>query len=618
MRIRFARVVLSLSILAVRVHAQEQDPHCPAYPEALRAQWGAALERDNSLQRFSRMLKSTHPAAVSIALPRANFIDTILFGRMIADGVNPAPPTTDAEFLRRASIDLTGRIPQPDKVTAFLNDKTPDKRASLIEELLASDAYVSQFTLYYNNRFKVGRGYPSSVRLVGRNLFHNFLRDAVARDRPLNEFAQEMLSASGDPDTVPGVNYFVRYFSQMQGNPPQDFWDDMTDYVTTQFLGFRTACISCHNGRGHLEKINLYLTPKKRSQFWETSAFFARTSFFMQGEQDFGSYRYLLQDRSYGNYTGAVPLSNPGNRPQRMGANVTNPVFLLTGEHPASSNWRSEFIKLTTAHRQFARAQVNYMWAYFFGTGIVDPPDGWDLKRTDPANPPPADWPMQNSQPELLEALTDAFINSNYSTRALARLIVNSSVYQLSSRYPTGQWNNAFAGDFARHSPRRLSAEEMWDSIAIATQTEQPMNVAGFPAPLMYANQLPDTYEPWENGNVTQFLSTMGRGNWNTVDRDSNPTLLGLLFLMNQWDVYQRTAEPTGSATPINRAARLALQPISDDEAVRQIFLATLTRFPTDAELAAVLAQRGTNQRFIWLPRVQWALVNKLDFIFDN
>ena len=134
----------------------------------------------------------------------------------------------------------------------------------------------------------------------------------------------------------------------------------------------------------------------------------------------------------------------------------------------------------------------------------------------------------------------------------------------------------------------------------------------------MYANELPDPYEPWDNGNVTAFLSSLGRGNHTTVDRDSSPTLLGLLFLMNQWDVYQRTAEATGPYTPVNRATRVAVMPVTDDEAVRQIFLATLARYPTTAEISAALAARGSNPRIIWLPRLQWALVNKLDFIFDN
>jgi Protein of unknown function (DUF1549) len=260
------------------------DPNCPKYPEALRVKWNTALQRDRLYADFRRATPS-RPAVVTINLPRNNFIDELLFARMSADGIAPAPLTTDSEFLRRAFIDLTGRIPQPDKTLAFFQDTSATKRARLIDELLASDAYVSQFTLYFNNRFQVTRNNGSNVRLVGRNLYYNFLRDFVARDRPYNEFVQELLTSSGDADTVPGVNYFVRYFSQLEGNPPQDFWDDMTDVVTTQFLGFRTACISCHNGRGHLEKINLWLTPKPRTTFWSTSAFLARTDFFLQGGQ---------------------------------------------------------------------------------------------------------------------------------------------------------------------------------------------------------------------------------------------------------------------------------------------------------------------------------------------
>lgn len=615
------RLQLSALILAMCCGAQEAkfpppDPSCPKYPEAVRAQWEAARQREKV---FSEYLRGRPSGArpLSISTPRLNFIDTLLFDKMAADGVAPAPLTTDSEFLRRVYLDLAGRIPQPDEVTAFLTNTAGDKRSALIDKLLASDGYVSQFTLYFNNRFQVTRGNGSNVRLTGRNLFYASLRDFVGRDRPYNQFVQELLTSAGDSDSVPGVNYFLRYFSQLEQNPAQDFWDDMTDYVTTQFLGFRTACISCHNGRRHLENINLYLAPKQRAEFWNTSAFLSRTDFFLQGENDGGHYRYLLQDRAYGNYTGAVPATNPGNRPQRMGADVTVPSFIMNGANPTTNSWRGDFAKLVTGDRQFARATVNYLWAYFFGSGIVDPPDGWDLARIDPANPPPAPWTLQNSQPALLEALTDAFINSNYSIKTVVRLIVNSNVYQLSSRYD-GKWNVAFASDFARHSPQRLSAEQLWDAIAIATQTEEPMNVAGFANPVMYANELPDPYEPWDNYNVQNFLTTLGRGNYTTVPRDSSPTLLGLLFLMNQYDVYQRVAEPYGQYSPVNRAARVALQPIPDQEAIRQIFLATLARYPSDSEIASALAARGTNPRWVWLPRMQWALINKLEFIFND
>ena len=608
-------VTAAISCSAQEAVFSPADPHCPKYPEALRARWSEAVGRQRAARDWRKSARALPDGAIN--LPRNNFIDEILFAQMSRDGVTPAPLSTDYEFLRRAYIDLAGRIPQPEDVQAFLKDISGSKRSRLIDQLLASDAYTAQFTLYFNNKFLVTRGNGSNVRLTGRNLYYNWLRDFVAHDRPYNEFVRELLTSTGDSDTTPGVNYFVRYYSQLEGNPVQDFWDDMSDFVTTQFLGFRTACISCHNGRGHLENINLWLAPKRRSQFWQLSAFLSRTNFFLQGEQDGGRYRYLLQDRTYGNYTGAVPATNPGNRPQRQGANINSPVFILTGDSPASSNWRGDLARIVTTDRQFARATVNYLWEYFFGTGIVDPADGWDLARLDPANPPPGDWGLQDSQPALLEALADAFIQSNYSIKSMVKLIANSNVYQLSSRYD-GDWKAAYAADFARHSPRRLSAEELWDALAIATQTEQPMNVAGFNKPVMYANELPDAYEPWENYNVTSFLSNLGRGNFTTIPRDSSPTLLGLLFLMNQFDVYERTAEATGPYTPINRATRIALTALSDEDAIQQVYLATLSRFPTAAETTSALAARNSNPRYIWLPRLQWALVNKLDFIFNN
>src|SRR5579872_6457626 len=151
------RLQLSALILAVCCGAQEAkfpppDPSCPKYPEAVRVQWAAARQREKV---FSEYLRGRPSGArpLSISTPRLNFIDTLLFDKMAADGVAPAPLTTDSEFLRRVYLDLAGRIPQPDEVTAFLTNTAGDKRSALIDKLLASDGYVSQFTLYFNNRF---------------------------------------------------------------------------------------------------------------------------------------------------------------------------------------------------------------------------------------------------------------------------------------------------------------------------------------------------------------------------------------------------------------------------------------------------------------------------------
>ena len=333
-------------------------------------------------------------------------------------------------------------------------------------------------------------------------------------------------------------------------------------------------------------------------------------------DRDFSGYRFHFQDRDTGTYVGTVNPDNPGMRPPRANATVDLPRFLLTDEAPASGQWRQEFAGLITRDRQFARAAVNYLWAAMFRAGIVDPPDGWDMARVDPATPPPAGWPLQNSHPELLEALADFFLQNNYSVKSVVRLIANSTTWQLASRYE-GAWSPAYARYFARHDPRRLSAEEIYDAVAVATQTEAPMTVPGYDRPLLYANELPDTAEPVTDGRVFETLRQFGRGNWVDLERSNAPNLLGLLYALNGWELAGRTMEANWQGATINRVSRIAALDVTEEEAARRMFLATLSREPTPAETAAALASRRGLPRSAWLSRLQWALINKLDFIFN-
>ena len=135
--------------------------------------------------------------------------------------------------------------------------------------------------------------------------------------------------------------------------------------------------------------------------------------------------------------------------------------------------------------------------------------------------------------------------------------------------------------------------------------------------PVTYANQLPDPTEPATDGGVTNLLAQFGRGNWLTVATNNGPTLLGLLYSMNDNFVVNRTFGDTlASVVPNNRVSQIHAIATSDEDAIRRMFLATLTRYPTEAETATVLASRsGTRDQ--WLSDVQWALLNKLDFIFN-
>ena len=601
---------ISLSI------ALGQDPGCPAYPSALRSELEQSLELDRAFSTYSRNARGLK-LKVAIHNPQlassANFIDQIIQSKMTTDGVTAAPRTSDAEIMRRLYLDLTGRIPDPDSAAQFLNNADAGKRAQLIEDLLNTPAYADQLTLFFTNRFQVTRSHEN-ISTPARDVFYNFVRRMLVEDRPYDEFARELIGSAGEVDTVAGTQYFARWMDL--AGPLQDSWDNITEKITTGFLGYKTECVSCHNGRAHLEKINLYLSKKTRKDFWRMSAFLSRMQYVRTSDDPIGFRpRVIVVDRSYGSYSGSVSPSNPGCRPARVDAVVT-PAIFTDGKEPENGRWRSEMGRLITADRQFARAAVNYIWSYFFGYGIVDPPDAWDLSRIDPKNPPPADWALQNSNPELLEKLTDFFIANNYKLKPLAREIVNSETYQLSSRYE-GTWRPEFVRYFARYQSRRLTAEQMYDAMITATRTEQPMALQGAQRVVLYANQLPDPTEPFSDGRVTDFLNQFGRGNWLTTDRSSQPTLLGLLFMMNDGNNVNRSMGNATAAVGItNRVHEIDAKYSSDSEAIQRMFLSTLSRYANETELDLVMGRRS-GPRYQWLSDLQWALLNKLDFAFN-
>ena len=574
-----------------------------------------SLELDRTFEMLGRQRRTAQSSAASrrAAESRSNFIDQRLFAKMAADNVQPAGPSSDAEFLRRVTVDLTGRIPTPEAAEAFLANTDPAKRAKLIDSLLDSDAYSDQLTLFFLNKFRVSRNHES-ISVPARNTFYEFVRGFVKTDRPYDQFVREMLAANGEVDTQPGTQFFARWMDV--NGPIQDSWDDITDKITTTFMGFKTECVSCHNGRAHLEKINVWLSRRTRQQFWQTSAFLSRMYYIRWSDDVIGFRpRIILIDRDYGSYSGSVNPSNPGNRPARTSA-VVDPQFVLNQARPKSENWRADLGEIITSDKQFARATVNHLWANFFGHGIVDPPEAWDFTRTDPSVAPPEGFPSQNSHPELLEDLADFFIRNNYQLKPLIRQMLSSDAYQLSSRYE-GEWQPVYVRYFAKFEPRRLSAEALYDSLITATRTEQPMTIAGMANALNYANQLPDAAEPSTDFRVVDFLNQAGRGNWVTIDRSEEPTILGLLFSMNESQVVQRSLGTSSAAiSSRNQVLRIDAMPITDEEAIRKMYIATLTRWPSDPEMATVLRYRS-GPRAQWLSDLQWALLNKLDFTFN-
>jgi hypothetical protein len=282
-----------------------------------------------------------------------------------------------------------------------------------------------------------------------------------------------------------------------------------------------------------------------------------------------------------------------------------------------------------TGDRQFARATVNYLWAYFFGRGIVDPPNTFDPARLDPDNPPPDPWTLQPTNARLLNALAQHFIDSNFNVRALMSEIVNSDTYQLSSRYP-GQWSAAWEPYFARKFVRRLWGEEMIDGVVqssgsypCSTVVSGACSVPGYTVTgwtdlnmgrPSYAMQFPDVIGT--EGTTNVFLDSFLRGNRDDQPRRGDGSILQALNLMNASLIENKLALTGATASPL-LVASVAL---NNTDAVNKLFLTILSRYPSAAEMSTAMSSLPTANgaaRNSAMQDLAWSLYNKVDFVFN-
>lgn len=236
-----------------------------------------------------------------------------------------------------------------------------------------------------------------------------------------------MITATGLSTWTTGPANFIARERVMDGDGysvmnHEDTCDELAIWTTKLFLGVNIECVSCHDGKGHLEKVNLWLSRKKRDDLWRQAAFLGKTYV----APSYGRFpEFTVQDTEKG--------YDPGTRSTvRMPRHATDltPTFMLTGEKlPAGKREREAYADILIASPQFSRAAVNLFWAQLMGRGIVDPPFGFDLARQDPANPPPAPWTIQPSHPQLLNALADDFRSHHYDLRHLLKTIVSSEAY---------------------------------------------------------------------------------------------------------------------------------------------------------------------------------------------
>jgi hypothetical protein len=516
-------------------------------------------------------------------LPRGNFIDDAVFAKLKKIRVLPSDLSTDEEFLRRAYLDTIGMVPAPDEVRAFLKDRDPQKRSKLIDQLLDRPEFVDVWTLKWNDLL---RNNPRLTR-TGLASYYNWIRDQVAKDVPYDQFVRSLLTATGANDQVGPVNYYL-----VSRDPL-----DLTSATSQVFLGVRIECARCHNHP--FEK-------------WTQNDYYGLAGFFSN-----------IRRIGNGNQMAAQVIVGPPNRRLQVRNPKTNqpvePKVLDDTEiKPDTEDLRVALADWITSPQNpfFARAIANRVWAHYMGRGIIDPVD--DIRVT---NPP--------SNPELLDALAKDLVEKKFDLKALMRDLMNSRVYQLSSR--ANETNRQDQRNFARAYPKRLTAEQLYDSISQACGAFTPffpqrrgggMGMGGAIAQAVRdamdpgatrAHQIPIPRVP---GEVGTFLDVFGRPRREVVcecERSSDGSVTQALVLLNS-DLVNRKIE-----FPLGRVQQLVRSNRPDPEAIEELYLATLSRRPTAAEMAdAQSLVRSGKTRQQGYQDLMWGLLNCREFLFNH
>ncbi len=508
-------------------------------------------------------------------VPRNNFIDEEVFSKLRKFNIVPSQLSRDAEFLRRVCLDLTGWLPPSKRVREFAADQDPGKREKLIDILLASPEYVDYWTFRFADLFRVAI-FPVGINPKWTQSYWEWIRDAVARDRPYDEVARERIAAQGY--SAPSRHYLPYLVIP----PPEN----MMGEEVRVFMGRRLDCAQCHDH------------PYERwtqDQFWGMTAFFG--PMFKLG----GNPTSVIFDFPDGE---EVAPDVPSPRELRVvhprTKDVVQPTFLdgtVVGFKDTNLP-RRELAKWMTAHPYFAEAAVNRMWSHFFGRGIVNPVD--DFRST---NPP--------SHPRLLRRLAEDFSRNGYKLKRLIRLIAASRAYQLSSA--ANETNSADRINYSHALPRPLDAEILLDAIADVTGVRERFDVGmnrgewpGGKAPLgTRAVQLKESdiyYSP--------FLDLYGRPNrFSVPERDAAPKLTQALHML-AGSTYNEKLWTEGA-----RVYQMHRRGASDDKIIEELYLAAFSRFPTEKETAVLKRLiTGTPTREQALKDLQWALISSREF----
>jgi len=610
--------------LAVRAQLPQQEPLQPKEldPDRFEAVHGQLLTPQDKAVEASRLTQALAAAADTASLeplPRKNFVDEFVLGRMERDKIPHAPLANDEEFLRRAYLDLTGLLPTPDQIRSFLSNTDANKRDKLIDSLVGTDAFADQWAYHWGELLR--------TRI---DSFHLWTKKWLKVDRPYNEVFYDIVTPTTKYATgLPTANTFydpIGYVStrcgymtdpdDLKGLNRLDWIDEITSDVGRVFLGLTMDCFSCHNGAGHADSFNLFLGSKRRTDFWQQAAFFGKMrniGYSRGAARSFYGGNSIFDDLAPGYNTAddGLYFTPAENRFPRDGKTY-EPSFLLTGEKPKPGEEpRKALGRILPTHIQFSRATVNIIWQRLMVVGLVEPYDGFDLMRLDPKNPPPAPWTIQPSNPELLQALAEDFRDHNFSVHRVIKNIMKSNAYQLSSSFGPA-WKDSYIPYHARRFARALSGPEAADIVAQATAV--PFGFREFGKRHDYIKELTNPYNvKGEDDPTYAFMLSYYQSERSGPPQNKNVASPVQAMMMMSSPVVTKRVSTEGNT----RLANLFKAGKSDDEIIEDLFLSTLSRRPSPQEVE-VAKRLLAPDRKIGAGDVQWALLNTTEFVVNH
>ena len=509
---------------------------------------------------FHALVPLGKPLAALPSFPANNYIDELTLARWKQLGIVPSALCTDSEFVRRIHLDLCGRLPTVDEVRAFLADTKPNKRELLIDRLLDSPDYAAFFALRWGSILR-------NASLAGSEqaayAFHEWIRDMVARNRPYDEFVRGIVAVAGEWQDAPAVNWYWQMRDDQLHQPVAD--------TAQVFLGLRLQCAKCHHH------------PYER---WSQEDYFGLAGFFSRlGRKGLGEPPPYFSDR-------------------RRTTSETNPATgkpiepkLLDGPYLTISLDDDPRHKLVDWMAQpdnpfFARALVNRMWGHLMGRGLVDPVD--DMRET---NPP--------SNPEVLDALAKDFIKTKFDVKHVLRTICRSRTYQLSAE--PNEFNKHDKQNHARYYAHRVIAEVLHDAI------DQACGVRTQFGKMSKQARAVDLPHEGFGSYLLDVFDRPPRSSACECARSGGASLQQVLHLSFSPDLENKVSRGDG------RIAKLMEKKTPPEQAVEELYLATLSRPPTAAEQQTAMGylQKQKDLRR-GMEDLLWVLLNTREFMFNH